>query len=142
MKHRATTGPRLRRALLYGLALLYGFPLLYGFAPVGWIVYFIIVLGSSAGIAGSAMQSYITKHLPATEHGAVQGIYSGLVSLAGIPGPLIATRSFDWAVSAGQPTWLSGLTFFIAAALALTALTLPAPSFAKDHVPFGGRTTG
>ncbi len=130
------------RGVILGLLLSATAQTLYGLAPAGWMVYFIIIVGSCAGIAGPAMQSYISKHVPPNEQGAVQGIYSGLASLAGIPGPLISTWSFGWAVQSGQPGWLSGLPFFIAAILALTALTLAARSFAKDHVPFGGKTTG
>ena len=112
------------RGVTLGLLLSATSQMLYGLAPHGWIVYLIIPLGSLAGIAGPAMQSYITQHVPPNEQGAVQGIYSGLASFAGIPGPLIAAWSFGWAVGPGQPAWLSGITFFIGAALALS----PAPS--------------
>jgi len=60
---------------------------------LGWLIYVIMTLGAFAGISGPAMQSYITKHVPANEQGAVQGVYAGLASLAGIPGPFIATWS-------------------------------------------------
>ena len=109
------------RGVTLGLLLSATSQMLYGLAPHGWIVYLIIPLGSLAGIAGPAMQSYITQHVPPNEQGAVQGIYSGLASFAGIPGPLIAAWSFGWAVGPGQPAWLSGITFFIGAALALVA---------------------
>jgi MFS transporter, DHA1 family, tetracycline resistance protein len=89
-------------------------------------------VGSLAGISGPALQSYVTKHVPANEQGAVQGVYSGLASLAGIPGPFIATWSFGWAVAAGQPEYLSGIAFFIAAGLILLALWLVLRSFRRD----------
>jgi len=124
------------RGVIVGLILSATAQLLYGLAPQAWMIYAIIVIGSCAGIAGPAMQSYITKHVPSNEQGAVQGIYSGLASLAGIPGPLISTWAFGWAVKPGQPAWLAGIPFFIAAALALIALALAARSFAKDHAPY------
>ena len=124
-----------RRGVILGLMLSAVAQTLYGLAPQGWMVYAIIFVGSIAGIAGPAMQSYITKHVPPDEQGSVQGIYSGLASLAGIPGPLISTWSFGWAVEPGRPEWLAGLPFFIAAALALSALALAARSFGKGHVP-------
>jgi DHA1 family tetracycline resistance protein-like MFS transporter len=123
------------RATVAGLAVAGLVQFLYGLTPAGWMVFPIIVLGAFGGIAGPAMQSYITKHVPPNEQGAVQGIYSGLASLAGIPGPLISTWAFGWAVGPGQPSWLAGLPFFIASALALVALTLAARTFAKDHAP-------
>ena len=123
------------RGVILGLVLSAVAQTLYGLAPQGWMVYGIIFVGSIAGIAGPAMQSYITKHVPPDEQGSVQGIYSGLASLAGIPGPLISTWSFGWAVEPGRPEWLAGLPFFIAATLALVALALAARSFGKGHVP-------
>ncbi len=125
-----------RRATVAGLALAGLVQLLYGLAPAGWMVYPIIAIGALGGIAGPAMQSYITKHVPPNEQGAVQGIYSGLASLAGIPGPLIATWAFGWAVAPGQPAWLSGIPFFLAAALAVVALGLALRTFARDHAPY------
>jgi DHA1 family tetracycline resistance protein-like MFS transporter len=123
------------RGIILGLLLSITAQTLYGLATEGWMIYAIIVFGSCAGIAGPAMQSYITKHVPANEQGAVQGIYSGLASLAGIPGPLIATWSFSWAIAAGNPIHLPGITFFEGATLVLLALVLAVRSFGKDHAP-------
>ncbi len=121
------------RGVILGLALSAVSQTLYGLATEGWMIYAIILCGSFAGIAGPAMQSYITKHVPANEQGAVQGVYSGLASLAGIPGPLIATWAFGWSVRPGQPAWLAGVPFFLAATLVLLALVLATRSFARDR---------
>jgi DHA1 family tetracycline resistance protein-like MFS transporter len=127
------------RGVIAGLVLSIVAQLLYGLATQGWMIYAIILIGSLAGIAGPAMQSYITKHVPPNEQGAVQGVYSGLASLAGIPGPLISGWSFGWAVHPGQPEWLAGISFFIAATLVLVSLVLAVRSFNKDHaVPVTG----
>ena len=124
-----------KRGVILGLLLSATAQALYGLATQGWMIYLIILLGSCAGIAGPAMQSYITKHVPPNEQGGVQGIYSGLASLAGIPGPLIATWSFGWAVAPGRTWHVPGITFFIGATLALIALALAVRSFGKNHVP-------
>ncbi len=121
------------RAVVLGLLLSSTTMLLYGLATQAWMIYGIIFLGSCAGIAGPAMQSYITKHVPPNEQGAVQGVFSGLASLAGIPGPLISTWAFGWAVGAGQPGWLAGLPFFLSSLAALTALALAARSFRTER---------
>jgi DHA1 family tetracycline resistance protein-like MFS transporter len=123
------------RGVILGLALSAVAQTLYGLATLGWMIYPIILLGSFAGIAGPAMQSYITKHVPPNEQGAVQGVYSGLASLAGIPGPLIATWAFGWSVQSGQPAWLVGLPFFMAALLVVFALVLATRSFARHAAP-------
>jgi len=143
------------RAIIVGFGVSFVAQLCYGFAPYGWMIYAIICLGCFAGIAQPALQSYITKHIPANEQGAVQGVFAGLASLAGIPGPFIASHSFGWAIAPehtvhlppvlsfldGAWNWLlshllphhPGIAFFEAAALVLLALALAVRSFAKDH---------
>lgn len=126
----------------------------YGLASQGWMIYAIMWVGAIAGIAGPALQSYITKHVPPNEQGSVQGVYAGLASLAGIPGPFLGTWTFGWAV-AEDPTihlpwvfsaldapanWLlehliphhPGTPFFIAASLTLLALYLAMRTFRQD----------
>jgi DHA1 family tetracycline resistance protein-like MFS transporter len=110
----------------------------YGLAPAGWVIYAIIPFGAFGGLAGPALQSFLTKHIPANEQGGVQGIFGGLSSLAGIPGPLIGTWSFGWAVAA-HPRW-SGLPFFegtllivLAAALSLRSFRMPANAAAPGE---------
>ena len=126
----------------------------YGLAPYGWMIYAIMAAGCFAGISGPALQSYITKHVPPNEQGAAQGVLGGLQSLAGIPGPLIATWSFGWAISNDPdihlPRWLSGfdgpvtwlvhhllpkhpgVAFFEAALFIVIAMLLAMRSFRKD----------
>lgn len=119
------------RAMVVGFSVMITAQLCYGLSPHGWIIYPIMVVGSLAGLTGPALQSYITKHVPPDEQGSVQGVFAGLVSLAGIPGPLIATWSFGWAVGPGRPMWLSGLPFFISSSLVLLALVLAVRSFRR-----------
>ncbi len=122
------------RAMTVGFILSITAQLGYGLAPQGWIIYAVMCVGSLAGITGPALQSYITKHVPPNEQGAVQGVFSGLMSLANIPGPLLSTWSFGWAVAPGQPMWLSGLPFFLSASLVMIALGLAIRSF-RRHDP-------
>jgi DHA1 family tetracycline resistance protein-like MFS transporter len=150
--------PRLgdTRAVILGLCISFVAQVGYGLASHGWMIYAVICFACFAGIAQPALQSYITKHVPPTEQGAVQGVFSGLQSLAGIPGPFIASHSFGWAVSPhnvhlppaassldGAVNWLlwhlhprhPGVAFFEAATLVLVALALAARAFRKDHAP-------
>ncbi|HET7537260.1 MAG TPA: TCR/Tet family MFS transporter [Candidatus Didemnitutus sp.] len=103
----------------------------YGFAGSTWMMYAVMVFGSLAGIAGPSMQAYITKHVPANEQGAVQGVFSGLQSLAGIPGPIIGTYIFGWSVLPGHPAWMEGLAFFAAAAFVVIAIVLAVRAFSQ-----------
>jgi DHA1 family tetracycline resistance protein-like MFS transporter len=132
--------PRLgeRRAVLVGLAVTICAFIAYGCATRGWMVYAVMIFASIAGISGPALQTYITKHVPANEQGSVQGVLTGLASLANIPGPFIATWSFAWAVAPQRSRPFPGIAFFEAAALILLAAVLAARSFAKDaHAAVG-----
>ncbi len=106
----------------------------YGFCNRAWEFYTVMGLSSLAGITGPALQSYITKHVPPDEQGAVQGVFGGLQSFASIPGPFIGTYIFGWSVLEGRAPWMSGLTFFAIAALIFIALLLAQRAF-RLHAP-------
>lgn len=121
-----------KRSILTGLCVTIGTFICYGCATHGWMIFAIILLGALGGITGPAIQSYITKHVPANEQGSVQGVFSGLQSLAGIPGPLIGTWSFGWAVSQTGFFHLPGITFFEGALLVAFAVFLAIRTFRRD----------
>lgn len=123
------------RSVLVGFTISIAAYVCYGLASHGWMIYAIICAGAFAGISGPALQTYITKHVPANEQGGVQGVFAGLASLAGIPGPFLSTWSFGWAVGPGKPGWLAGLPFFLGAAFMLVALGLVQRSFRRDCGP-------
>jgi DHA1 family tetracycline resistance protein-like MFS transporter len=120
------------RAVVIGLIISICSQIGYGLASHGWMIYAILVVGAFAGIGQPALQAYITKHVPANEQGAVQGVYAGLASLAGIPGPLLGTFVLGWAVKAGQPPLLAGASFFVGAILTTLALYLAIRTFRRD----------
>jgi DHA1 family tetracycline resistance protein-like MFS transporter len=122
------------RAVVVGMCISITAQIGYGLATQGWMIYAVICVGAFAGIAGPALQAYITKHVPPNEQGSVQGIYSGLASLAGIPAPFIASHSFGWAIAPERSFHLPGIAFFEGAALSLLALVLAMISFRK-HMP-------
>lgn len=129
--------PRLgdTRAVAVGMTISCVAQICYGLAAEGWMIFAIILFGSIAGISGPALQSYITKHVPANEQGAVQGVFMGLQSLAAIPASIVATWSFGWAIAPERAFKLPGIAFFEAAALVIVALVLAIRSFRKDHAP-------
>jgi len=126
--------PRLgdTRSVVVGLSVTALAYLGYGLAQHGWVIYVIMTFACFAGLSGPALQSYISKHVPANEQGAVQGVFAGLASLAGIPGPFIATWSFGWAIAPGSWLHLPGIAFFEAALLIALALWLALRSFRRD----------
>ncbi len=122
------------RAAAFGLALSALTYVGYGCSTQSWMMYVVMAFASLAGITGPSLQSYITKHVPPNEQGAVQGVFGGLQSFAGIPGPFIATYIFGWSVTPGHPAWMEGLAFFAAAGFVLIALILAARAF-RLHAP-------
>jgi len=123
------------RAVVVGMTISCAAQLCYGLATQGWMIYAVMLFGAFAGIAGPALQAYITKHVPANEQGAVQGVFGGLQSLAGIPAPFIATWSFGWAIAPERSLHVPGIAFFEAAALVVVALVLAVRTFRHDHEP-------
>ncbi|MBI2516596.1 MAG: TCR/Tet family MFS transporter [Opitutae bacterium] len=121
------------RAVIVGFVISITAQICYGLASHGWMIYAIMCAGAFAGLSGPALQSYITKHVPANEQGGVQGVFAGLASFAGIPGPFISTWSFGWAVGPGKPGWLAGTPFFVGAAFTLLSLVLAQRSFRRDY---------
>ena len=119
------------RAVVIGFCISIVAQIGYGLAPSGWMIYAIGCVGCLAGISQPALQAYITKHVPPTEQGAVQGVFAGLASLAGIPGPFIASHSFGWAIAPGRTHHLPGIAFFEGAVLTSLALVLAMRSFRR-----------
>jgi DHA1 family tetracycline resistance protein-like MFS transporter len=143
------------RAVLVGFIVSIVAQLCYAMATQGWMIYAIICFGAFSGIAGPALQAYITKHVPANEQGAVQGVYAGLASLAGVPGPVIGTWAFGSAVDPDKVVhlndwfaWLEpalnwclrnlvphhpGASFFLGAMFSFGAMLLAWRSFRRDQ---------
>ena len=128
--------PRLgdTRAVMLGLIISAFAYVGYGFCSTAWAFYTVMAVSALSGITGPALQSYITKHIPPNEQGAVQGVFGGLQSFASIPGPFIGTYIFGWSVRADHATWMSGLAFFAISILILVALLLAQRAF-RLHAP-------
>lgn len=122
------------RSVLIGLSISIFTYTAYGLATQGWMIFVIILLSSFVGVTGPALQSYVSKHVPPDEQGAVQGVLGGLQSLASIPGAFIATWSFGWAIAPSRSFHLPGISFFEAALFIAIALLLAWRSFRNDAV--------
>ncbi|MEM9281422.1 MAG: TCR/Tet family MFS transporter [Verrucomicrobiota bacterium] len=101
----------------------------YGLAPEGWMVYFIILFGSLAGVSVPAIQGMISVTVGDDEQGGIQGSLSSLQSVAGFIGPPLATGVFGYFISENAPRYLPGAPFFCSAALVLVAGIIAARSF-------------
>ncbi len=113
-----------RRGVYAGLLAMAVAMTCYGAATAGWMVYFIILIGSLAGVGSPAVQSIISKSVPADEQGAVQGALNSITSVAGIIAPLMWTTLFSFAIAQHGIIHLPGLPFYIAGVVALLAAFL------------------
>ena len=97
---------------------------LYGLAPVGWMVFPIIVFGSFGGLAMPSIQGLVSKPVAPDEHGAVQGVLTSLAGLSGVFGPLLATGLFKRFTGEHAPVQIPGIAFFFSSALVVVAILL------------------
>jgi DHA1 family tetracycline resistance protein-like MFS transporter len=121
-----------RKGLVTGLLVSAAAMAGYGSATQGWMMYAIMLFGAVAGISGPAAQALITKHVPPSEYGAIQGSLSGLQSLSYVFAPVLGAWSFGSCIAAGARWHVPGITFYEASALMLVALALALRSFQVD----------
>lgn len=121
-----------RRGVFVGLLAMAIAMTFYGAATKGWMIYFVILIGSMAGIGSPATQSIISQAVPADEQGAVQGALNSITSVAGIIAPLLWTFLFSWGISPERTVHLPGLPFYGAGLLALAAAVLAWRAFQKQ----------
>ena len=120
-----------KRCIWIGL-LLYSLGLgLFAFATEGWMMFAILVPYCLGGIAGPALQGYMSSSVPANEQGELQGILTSLMSLSSIFGPLAMTSSFYYFTRSSAPFQFPGAPFAIGALLMLLSAVLAVRSFRR-----------
>lgn len=65
------------------------------------------------GIAGPALQSIISGHVPANEQGELQGALTSLMSATSIVGPPMMTNLFAYFTTSGAPVYFPGVSFLL-----------------------------
>lgn len=125
------------RALLMGLAIGVAAYVGYGLATEGWMIYAIIAAASIGGVAGPASQAIITRSVPLTEQGEVQGAMTSASNIALIFGSPLAGTVLAHFIAPDAPVYLPGAPFFLSGALALMGLIVAALVLRRYHVPQG-----
>ncbi|WP_203568383.1 TCR/Tet family MFS transporter [Aestuariimicrobium ganziense] len=120
-----------RKAITVGITVSCISMVLYGLAWKGWMFAAVVVIGALAGIAFTAVQTFIAAHAPSGHQGAVQGAMSSLISLAAIIGPLMWAGLFGWATSDAAPISVPGLPMFLGAVIIFGALMALRRLFAR-----------
>ena len=118
--------PRLgeARSLTFGLVIyVIGF-LAFSFASQGWMMYAIMLVFATSGVAMPALQSIVSRHVPSNEQGELQGSLMSLGSLAAVIAPAIYTGLFVRFTRVGDGLYFPGAAYAGAAAICLVALAL------------------
>ena len=113
--------------LLYATGLIF-----FAFATKGWMMFAILVPYCLGGIAGPAIQGYMSNKVPANEQGNLQGGLTGLMSLSSIFGPLVMTESFYYFTRPNNKVHFPGAPFAIGAILMLMGALLAIRSFKRN----------
>jgi DHA1 family tetracycline resistance protein-like MFS transporter len=113
-----------RRALLLALICgAIGFAI-YGFASVGTVALLAVPIHALWGLGSPAAQGLMTRRVPASEQGQLQGALSSLGGIAGLIGPGLFTLTFAWFLGARGGIVLPGAPLLLAALLMLVALAV------------------
>lgn len=102
-----------------------------GLATQSWMIFALIALLATGGLAGPTMQSLLTRSVPASEQGELQGSLAALQSLMSILGPLLGTTLMAHFGAASAHPHVPGAPFFAAACLNLLGLGLALRQFAR-----------
>ena len=122
------------RALAGGLAVAAVAFVLFGLATTGWMMYAVTaVYMLGLGVIGPSAQGLMSRAMPPSEQGLLQGAMASVNTGAAIIGPALATGLFAYFVSPTAPVILPGAPFFMGSLLCLVSLafalrSLPAPT--------------
>lgn len=122
------------RTLTMGLAVAAVCMATIAFANQGWMLYVIIVpyvLGW--GLSGPSIQALVTRAVPPTEQGILQGAITSAATASGVIAAPLSGSLFGYFIDPAAPVYLPGVAFLVGSALFVIALFLawrPVPAFA------------
>ena len=124
------------RSIWVGLLLYSTGLILFAFASKGWMMFAFLIPYCLGGIAGPALQGYMSTNVPANEQGELQGGLTSLMSVSSIFGPLLMTSSFYYFTKPNPYFQFAGAPFAIGAVLMLLSAILAVKSFRKTRKEF------
>jgi DHA1 family tetracycline resistance protein-like MFS transporter len=115
---------------------------LFGLATEPWMLYAVLTVSAPLWAVGPAIQSLISREVPADRQGELQGTLMSLISLTSIVNPLVMTTLFSMTSDRnqglylpGSPYLLAGLLIFVAWIIALRWNRGSRPALAPVAVP-------
>ncbi len=115
--------------LLYAIGLL-----LFAFASESWMMFVFLIPYCLGGIAGPALQSIISGHVPSNEQGELQGALTSLMSATSIIGPPLMTNLFAYFTSTQAPVYFPGVSFLLGAIFMLVSAIWAYYALRKEKV--------
>jgi DHA1 family tetracycline resistance protein-like MFS transporter len=113
-----------RGAMIFGLtAGACGF-LIFALAPTSPLFWCGLPVFALMGLVQPSSQSLMSRRVPPTEQGRLQGAASGIMSITGLVGPSLYTTVFAWAITGGAALNTPGLGILMAAGLVAAACLL------------------
>lgn len=97
---------------------------LFALASQGWMMYGVMVFTCLSGLGGPALQSLISKEVPQSEQGELQGSLISLASLTAIIGPLFYTDIFARFTKADAGFYFPGMAYMAAAVVSALAMLI------------------
>ena len=120
------------RSIWVGLVLYASGLFLFAFATKGWMMFAFLIPYCLGGIAGPALQGYMSSSVPANEQGELQGGLTSLMSISSIFGPLVMTESFYFFTKPNSYFQFPGAPFVIGSVLMLLSAILAVRSFKRN----------
>ncbi len=126
--------PRLgnEKSVYIGLLLYATGLVLFAFATSTWMMFVFLVPYCLGGIAGPALQSIISAHVPKNEQGELQGSLTSVMSVTSIIGPLVMTNLFAYFTNPKHAIYFPGASFLLGAIFMLFSAFI-AYSVLKDE---------
>lgn len=115
--------PRLgdEKSIYIGFGLYAAGLFLFSVSSQSWMMFVFLIPYCLGGIAGPALQSIITGHVPANEQGELQGTLTSIISATSIISPLIMTGLFAYFTSKSAPVYFPGASYLLGAVLMIVA---------------------
>ena len=104
----------------------------YAAATEGWMVYVAMLIWMFAGLGWPSINTLLSKQVPPTSQGELQGGMGSLGSVAAIIGPLLMSETLGYFSSPNAPVQFIGAAFTVAGLLALCSLAVLMKFLAKD----------
>lgn len=124
------------RSVYIGLGLYSLGMLLFAFATQTWMMFAFLIPYCLGGIAGPALQSIISAHVPSNEQGELQGALTSLMSATSIIGPPIMSNLFAYFTQSNAPVYFPGAPFVLGSVLFIISTWLAYDALKGEKVMY------